>query len=205
MGIRYLKVVPKESALAPGGRSASWLDLEATEAHDPPAYLARLRVFADREPALDLEHVRDVAGPVLARLGCRDPGEYVARALLLARARARIAELAATRPASDEAAGLRYERALEVAGALDRRERVVYRVHEAGEHALTFWLPEGPGTPELFWVSRRFRADERLRPRAVEHGFTYVAWALGELAAVRARLLADPHPLVLGWGTLPTT
>jgi len=197
VGIRYLRVVPDPQA---GSR---FLDLRMDEMHAPRSYLATVRLHADREAAFDRDHVRDVAAPVLERLACRDADDYVEKALLLERSKALIARALAEPggPPRFEVPELRFEPLRElVTTTLEPCERPVYRVFWRGEHALTFWLPEreSRAQPELAWASPSFRKDPKLRPRALEHGFTYVSWALSELRPLRESLIAKPRQLDLG-------
>jgi len=190
VGLRYVHAEP-------GARGEGWLELRLDENHRPPAYLATVRIFAARPTAPDREHVLSVAAPVLARLACRSAAEYVEKGLVLARARAAIAARA-DRPARFEDGELVFERSRElVTTTLAPREREVYRVLWRGEHALTYWFEER-SEGELSWTSSAFRAGERLRPRAVEHGFSYVPWALAELEVVRRSLLERPRAIDLG-------
>jgi hypothetical protein len=193
VGLRYVRVEPIELA-------RDSLDLRVTEQHRPPVYLARVRLHRDREPRPDTAHVLEVAPPVLARLGCSTVAEYLERGIVLAKARAVILERTrdGARPPAFGEGSLAFTLARElVTTTLDPRERDVYRVTWQGAHALTFWVAERPGA-ELAWTSPRFRSDPRLRPRAVEYGFTYVPWTLFELAAIRMDLLARPRALDLG-------
>jgi hypothetical protein len=190
MGLRYVHVEPR-------AQGEGWLELRLDENHNPPAYLATVRLHAARPAAPDREHVLEVAAPVLARLACRDAADYVEKGLVLERSRAAI-DRRPERPDRFEEADLAFERGREVVpGTLDPRERAVYRVAWRGEPALSFWLDDGTKAA-LYWASARFRADARLRPRALEHGYSYVPWALGELETVRASLLARPRALHLG-------
>jgi hypothetical protein len=193
VGLRYVRVEPLEPA-------REFLDLRLTEQHRPPVYLATVRLHRDREPAPDTAHVLEVAAPVLARLGCATVADYLERGAILTQARALVLERTrdGSRPGEFSRESLAFALAREVVTTtLDPREREVYRVTWRGEHALTFWVAERPGA-ELSWASARFRADPRLRPRALEHGFSYVPWALAELATVRKDLLAQPRALDLG-------
>lgn len=190
MGLRYVHVEPR-------ARGERWLELRLDENHRPPAYLATVRLHEGRKTAPDREHVLNVAAPVLARLACAGVGDYLEKGLVLERARAAIAGRP-ERPERFEEPDLVFERGREVVpGTLDPRERSVYRVSWKGEPALALWLGEGTRA-EVYWVSGSFRADPRLRPRALEHGYSYVPWALGELETVRASLLAKPRALDLG-------
>ncbi len=190
MGLRYVHAEPRE-------RGEGWLELRLDENHKPPVYLATVRVFADRKTAPDLEHVRDVAAPVLGRLACASVAEYLEKARVLDGAKAAIAARA-DRPARFEEGGLLFERARElVTTTLEPRERDVYHVSWRGERALSFWFAERVA-PELYSASSAFRADARMKPRAIEHGFSYVPWAILELEQARAFLLASPKPLDLG-------
>jgi len=190
MGLRYVRAEPRE-------QGAGWLELRLDENHRPPVYLATVRLHAEKETAPDTEHVRDVAAPVLARLACRSVADYLEKANVLARGRAAI-EARSERPERFEEGELAFERARElVATGLEPRERSVYHVLWRGERALSFWFAEKPPV-ELYWVSSAFRADPRLKARSVEHGFSYVPWALSELEPARRFLLAAPKPIELG-------
>ncbi|MBI3725842.1 hypothetical protein HY251_18090 [bacterium] len=196
MGLRYLRAEP-------GSRGEGYLELRLDEMHVPRAYLATVRLYRDREVAPDAEHVLDIAAPVLDRLSCRDARDYVEKAALLERARALIAGRVAGGGGlvAFEEAELRFEPARElVTTTLEPRELPVCRVSRRGEHVLTFWLPgsERSGSPELSWAGPGFRKDPRLRPRAVEHGFSYVPWALSELAPLKDELIQRPRALDLG-------
>jgi len=197
VGLRYVHVEP-------GERGPGWIELRLDENHRPPAYLATVRLTAARKAAPDLEHVRDVAPPVLERLACKDVKDYLERGALLESARAALV----SRPDKPErflAGDLSFERARElVSVALDPRERPVYRVSWQGEHVLSYWLDEGKGS-SLYWASPLFRKDAPLRTLALEHGFSYVPWALSELETVRAELLARPRALDLGLPLETTT
>jgi len=190
MGLRYVHVEPRE-------RGADFLELELDEHHKPPVYLATVRIFADRPTAPDTEHVRAVAAPVLARLACRSVADYLEKGRVLARARAAL-ERPQARPERFEADELGFARGRAfVTTALEPRERDVFFVSWRGEPALAFWFAER-GKAELYETSSAFRADPRMKPRAVEHGYGYVPWALAELEPVRGLLLAGPRPLDLG-------
>jgi hypothetical protein len=190
MGLRYVHAEP-------GARGESWVELRLDENHRPPVYLATVRLHEGRATSPDAEHVLDVAAPILARLSCRDAADYLEKGSVLERARAAIARRT-DRPDRFEEAELAFERGRElVAAALDPRERSVYKVHWKGEHALSFWFEERTAG-QLYWASSRFRAEPRLRPRALEHGFSYVPWALAELEAVRVSLVRRPRAIDLG-------
>jgi hypothetical protein len=188
MGLRFVHVEP-------GPRSEDWLELRLDENHRPPVYLATVRLHRDRRAAPDTEHVRDVAPQVLARLSCASVADYVEKGLVLARARATLVDR--VKDTDFEAGGLVFTRSTElVTTTLAPRERSVFRVAWRGEHALTYWF-EGR-VVELCWASSAFSAGARVRPRAVEHGFTYVPWALEELEPVRGKLLESPRAFDLG-------
>ena len=199
MGLRYVRVRPIDEP-----RSAGGLDLRLEEAHRPPAYLATVRLFPGRSPAADPEHVREIAAPVLARLASASPADYLTKGRVLERARTLLRERVASGEslsARFEADGLAFEPGRElVTTTLDPRERDVFRVHWENAHALTFWVARaaGTGTAELCWASERFRADQRLRPRAVEHAYELVPWAVAELAPLASSLLERPRTIELG-------
>jgi hypothetical protein len=190
MGLRYVHAEPVE-------RGPGFLQLRLDENHKPPVYLATIRILADRPTAPDTEHVREVAAPVLARLACPSVGDYLEKGLFLARATRALASPQSLETRFEEG-NLVFERGREVVTtALEPREREVYRVSRNGEALLAFWFAER-GPAELHWTSAAFRADARMKPRAVEHGYSYVPWALAELEPVRALLLAGPRALDLG-------
>lgn len=181
----------------PRERGDGWLELRLDENHKPPVYLATVRIFADRRTAPDADHVREVTAPVLARLACRSVAEYLEKARVLERARAAIGSRC-ERPDRFEEGDLAFERGRElVTTTLDPRERDVYHVTWRGERALSFWFAERVAG-DLYWVSAAFRADPRIKPRAVEHGYSYVPWAVSELEQARRFLLDKPGPLDLG-------
>lgn len=139
--------------------------------------------------------MREVAPAVLARLSCGSVADYLEKGLVLARARFALEKRTHDEPFERE--GFVFTRGVElVTTTLAPGERPVFRVAWKGEHALTYWVQGA--TVELCWASNAFRADARLRPRAVEHGFSYVPWALEELEPVRAKLLESPRALDLG-------
>jgi hypothetical protein len=191
VGLRFVHVEPLS-------RQDDWLDLRLDENHQPPVYLATVRLHRERKAAPDSEHVRDVAPAVLARLSCRSVDDYLEKGLVLSRAKKALEQRPSSNPERIEQDDLVFTLGSEhVATTLAPGERLVYRVAWRGEHALTYWLGRAPQA-ELCWVSSAFRFDARLRPRAVEHGFSYVPWALEALEDVRAQLLDRPRPLDLG-------
>jgi len=197
VGLRYVHVEPRE-------RGEGWVELRLDENHRPPVYLATVRIFADRRTAPDMEHVREVAPRLLEGLGCRSVEDYLVKGQVLERAREAIAGRP-DRPDSFDSGDLRFERGSElVTVALEPRERSVYRVTWRGAPALSFWFAER-GEPALYWTSPEFRRGPRVQPRAVEHGFSYVPWALGELETVRADLVRRPRELSLGLPLETTT